>query len=123
MTELQQKQLAFLEETVAFYNLDNRCVTGGGNCRYHLPGKEGCAIGRKIVDKNLCRLLDDWDGDTGVSEIEIFEQLPEELQLLGKRFLEEIQELHDDEDNWTLEGISDTGLESVKEIKHLFGLL
>lgn len=121
MTELQQKQLAFLEETVAFYNLNNRCVSLSGMCRYHIDGKDGCAIGRKIKDKDICHNLDSFEGDTGVDEVEIFEQLPPELKELGQNFLYRIQVLHDTKDNWRSDGISDSGLERVKSIKRSFG--
>jgi hypothetical protein len=123
MTELQQKQLAFLEETVAFYNLGNRCVQGDGvTCRYHIDGKDGCAIGRRIADKELCKHLDKFE-NTGVLERRVYDLLPESLKELGQSFLSKVQQLHDTSFYWTKTGISATGEERVIEIKEMYGLL
>lgn len=123
MTELQQKQLAFLEETVAFYNLGNRCVTEGGSCRYYIEGKDGCAIGRRIADKALCERLDNNPNGCGVINDFIFEELPRDLRELGRKFLQEVQTLHDEKHCWTETGISEGGLAYVQDIKERFGLL
>jgi hypothetical protein len=127
MTELKQKQLAFLEETVNFYNSDNRTfeVDEEGNefkCVYYMEGKPGCAIGRKIEDKELCKKLDSERAGTGVSNDHIFNQLPIQLKELGKDFLHKVQQLHDSGINWDEKGISEFGKLKVKDIKEYFRL-
>lgn len=122
---LKEKQLAFLQETTAFYNSTNRCVNeNSGGCYYYLPDKPGCAIGRHISDKELCKKLDSGMSDkgTGVSVDEIFNQLPDDLKELGKGFLYAIQSLHDDSLNWNETGLTDTGREAVDRIRKDFNL-
>lgn len=125
LTDLQKKQLAFLEETASFYTLKNRCVTENGLfCKYFLEGKPGCAIGRHIEDKELCQKFDKQVfGDSFyVSEIHIFSRLPTHLQELGEHFLLEVQKLHDISRNWTNEGPSEEGKEAIALIKEQFNL-
>lgn len=108
---LKEEKLALLEETVNHFNLRNRSTRAAGRCIY---GGVGCAIGRKIQDKNLCNELDNAPM-TGVSAI--FDRLPEDLQKFGKPFLAQLQDLHDDIDFWTRSGISYKGLKRVALMK------
>ncbi len=57
MTELQTKQLALLEDTVKFFNSKNRAYDAlTEKCYYSHPiDGRGCAIGRLIEDKELCK--------------------------------------------------------------------
>ena len=125
MTELQQKQLALLEDTVKFFNSENRCINQYGGCNYYLEGKEGCAIGRKIEDKELCKELDKGLGpdlESAVDKISVFNRLPDNLKELGQKFLYRLQRLHDDGENWIRSGISSKGEIIVKDIKETFNL-
>lgn len=63
MTELQTKQLALLEETVAAYTLETRATQGYG-CAYLTDTGRKCAIGRLVPDE-VCRKLDAIDAYTG----------------------------------------------------------
>jgi hypothetical protein len=106
---LKEKQLAFLEDTVQHYNANNRS-SNSNECSY-APAHEytlGCAIGRHIEDKELCRNLD-LKPESGVSYIPIFNELPQELRDLGIGFLTQLQTLHDREENWDEEGLTDLG--------------
>ena len=119
-TKLQQKQLAFLEETVKFYNTNNRCVEGS-KCFYYLDGKDGCAIGRHIKNKTLCRSFDKYSLTSVITD-SIFYSLPKKLQYLTQMFLDAIQKLHDNKQNWNKGGLSERGKGEVKIIKTEFSL-
>lgn len=117
MTELQIKQKLFLNETVAHFNLTNRSYDEKSYlCLY---AGIGCAIGRKIDDKQLCAEFDslcDNQIDSSVNNNTVFFKLPKELQELGQDFLYTIQKLHDDAGNWSINGISEYGLMNYNSI-------
>lgn len=121
---IQQKRLEFLEEMVEYYseNTNRRCVSESGNCYYNPVAakkqniSEGCAIGRKIPRE----LQEELDKLGGVSNNEVFEKLPVELQKLSQNFLTKIQNLHDYSINWNKLGISERGVEEVNDIKAVF---
>ncbi len=75
---------------------------------YYNNEKPGCAIGRHIDDKDLCK-----DLDAGlvksISFTSNFNRLPQKLQDLTKNFLVCVQILHDTEGNWNSQGISEAG--------------
>lgn len=121
MTTLQQRQLAFLEDTAKHFNSTNLCTTGS-TCKYYWEGFDGCAIGRHIKDKDLCRQLDLARGGSGVSNFEVFILLPEELKELGQGFLSKVQSLHDCRENWDGNGLTQSGREAADEIKREFSL-
>jgi len=128
MNELQQKQLAFLEETVNHYNSNNRCSEDeyGVSCRYSpitlgLEGKsEGCAIGRKLTPE-LARTIDLKYGSGGVKTV--VSDLPQELIELEIGFLQDIQGLHDAASNWIETGLSQRGQIEVNKIKESYGFI
>lgn len=130
MDSLSKKRLALLEETVAFFKLDNLCMTSKderGTCKYYIKGKAGCAIGRKIKSIKLKKELDanvnSFGGSvTGVGNDVVFNKLPKDLQELGQQFLKSIQKLHDTLPNWDENGISAEGLKDVEKIKTEFNL-
>jgi len=121
MKSIKQIRLAFLAETIAHYNLYNRAWNEGGvgnGCTYSPieDVSEGCAIGRHIKDKGLCKLLDTSEYG-GVSNTKTFDALPSNLKKLGQPFLNRIQGLHDDEKNWDAKGLTPLGLLRVENIK------
>jgi hypothetical protein len=125
--ELKAKRLEFLNETISFYTSENRCIDDNGNCKYYFEGKPGCAIGRHIEDKELCKNLDSnlpdtFFGGASVSYDYIFNELPAHLKILGKEFLHMVQQLHDNADNWDINGITIHGDKSINEIKRKFNL-
>lgn len=119
---LIEKQRAFLDETIAFYNSTNRGTSEGGGCKYYVEGKEGCAIGRKIADKELCKKLDKSKNGSGIGLEWVFCQLPTDLQELGQDFLKAVQLLHDDSNNWNETGLSGVGTHKANLIRKDFGL-
>ncbi len=125
MTELQTKQLALLEDIIKFFNSENRCTDNQDCCKYYFEGKEGCAIGRLIPDKELCKKLDLGIGEyntSGVSNIEVFKLLPKELQYYEQEFLYRLQRLHDIKENWNSSGLTEKGQFITEDIKETFGL-
>lgn len=112
---LRQKRRNLLNETKNHFNLGNRSQSGG-KCKY---AGVGCAIGRKIKNKRLCAILDG-KSDSGIATV--FSKIPKSLRELGIDFLGMVQELHDDEKNWTATGLSEIGKENVNEIRAQFKL-
>lgn len=127
MNSLQKKQLAFLEETVAHYNSTNRCAKNV-SCKYspksvNLEGiSEGCAIGRKLDPEIALKIDQEYPTGVAVSNPKVYKQLPEDLQKLGRKFLVEIQTLHDKSRLWNVKGITDEGIRRVNAIKASYGL-
>lgn len=58
----------------------------------------------------------------GVEKDEVFKMLPENVKEYTQEFLMEIQDLHDNEENWDLKGISSYGKQTVEKIKKQFNL-
>lgn len=103
-------------------NVERRNVSENGVCRYapiH-EKSEGCAIGRHLELKVATELDNIAEGITGVSNVEVFSQLPDWMQDLGQGFLESIQNLHDSRENWTWEGLSQTGLYELGRIRERY---
>lgn len=111
--EIKSKRLEILEDTVKYYSEDvtRRAVTDKGNCRYKTIDGKRCAIGR-LSKKDL----KEGYSVTNSNNI-VFNELEEELQLLGGLFLESLQNLHDSRMNWDKNGITNEGLEYVEMIK------
>lgn len=122
---LQQKQLEFLNDTIKYYSVNpqqRRCISGNA-CKYSpaslsITTSEGCAIGRKLPKELAIKL--DKEYSSGVSLI--FNILPKDMQELGKMFLVSVQNLHDDSDYWTKNGLSKLGLDHVEKIKRIYKL-
>jgi len=135
MEDIKQKKLQLLEETVATYNLNNRCADESGKCHYSpkslgLEGiSPGCAIGRLLAPE-LQEQFDNTQPQSGadlVSSLPIgfnslFKRLPEDLQTLGKQFLSDLQNLHDWKGYWDENGITEEGLGKVQQIKRVHEL-
>jgi hypothetical protein len=106
---ITERRIKLINETAAFFNITNRCVDYTGHCQYFALDKPGCAIGRLIEDKELCKRLDDMLSDTGVNMDAIFSKFPIELQELGQQFLYDLQYMHDLSEHWTEIGLSKAG--------------
>jgi len=131
METLKEKQLRILNETALAYNSNTRSVVEGNkNCVYFKEGHQGCAVGRLIADKELCKQLDicvDSNGNaknTSVNDPRIFRELPSEVQELTIEFLSALQMLHDDIGHlfWDEDGLSINGRNRFNEIKLNFDL-
>jgi hypothetical protein len=91
----------------------NRAITSGGTCIY--SGEIGCGVGRLIEDKDLCAKLDSFGGLPSV-----FEQLPENVRELGQEFLMDLQKLHDYDQHWTGNGLSNAGENFMNELEAIW---
>lgn len=83
--------------------------------------KKGCAIGM-FLDKELAVSL---DGDYNMSSSgvqDVWNDLPEQLKLLGESFLTDIQDLHDTNSCWEDTSLSTRGKDYIKGIIYKFRL-
>lgn len=114
--KLIKRRQELLNDTINHYNSNNRSSSISGQCYYYPVSdkSEGCAIGRLIKDKELCK-------DFGCRNLsDVFEQIPNELQELGKEFLMELQNLHDLKENWNENGLSENGKEQAEFIREIY---
>lgn len=122
MNELQQKQLALLNETLAHYNSTNRSVGAvQQECKYYSNDTTGCAIGRLIEDKELCKKLDNLV-HSSVNDSEVWKLLPESVKQYEQSFLDSLQSLHDTDVFWNEFGVTSKGESMVNAMKEKFGL-
>lgn len=122
----------FFEDTLMYYMEDNdrRNRSGVSGCKYSPittgnKKSEGCAIGRYLDPKNAL-LIDKAEPDNiGIKNLlEKYPQyIPEWMKSFAQDFLTEIQELHDESFNWSIEdGLTWMGLQEVKKIIRKFNL-
>lgn len=122
MEKTTEQKIELVWDTVNYYSenpSERRCKSYDG-CVYSptnadKPNSEGCAVGRLLTDELKIK-LDNVGiiGTTGVGEI--FHELPDDIRAYSQYLLESLQSLHDRDDNWTPDGISDEGEEYVKKI-------
>jgi hypothetical protein len=117
MTEIQQKQLAFLQDMCGHFTSENRGLMADKiQCSY----VAGCAIGRKIESLEIKNKLDNWNGVEGnsvsIDDEAAFHLLPPHLYELGSSFLKCCQVLHDNKQYWDSNGLSDQGQKYAKAI-------
>lgn len=110
-----------LNNTVAFYNLDNRAVDECGGCQYYTEDGNRCAIGRELSVEDAMELENKYGG-SAVTSNQVYSALPQRLKDMGSIFLNSIQSLHDDEGYWSLDGISEDGVAKVQRICSKFDL-
>ena len=115
----KQEMLDYLEEVATAYNKTNLSIKddifGAFQCFYYnptSPGK-GCAIGRRIKDKELCKKFD----TTQQNVKSIMALLPLNLKKFHIDFLSALQRLHDNPLNWSKKGMSRKGSGFYKRIK------
>ncbi len=126
---IQDRQKAFLEDTIKYFNSLNRCEKERENSKSALciysaidEVKTGCAIGRWL-EPDLAKSLDDSEGySTAVDDYLIFNSLPEWMRNLDQKFLFEVQRLHDSSNFWNNSGISSDGETQANLIREKFGL-
>lgn len=122
ITDITQRRLNFLNDTVAYYTSHDRSVKkdyyNQRVCMY-APANDntaGCAIGRHLP----LELAQSLDSKTSTHVIEVFEYLPNWMQEMGKEFLSEIQKLHDHDSNWTEKRLTDLGIRNMNLIRTSF---
>jgi len=112
--------LQTLDETAGAYTSKTRAIARDGSCWYFQAGK-CCAVGRCLedpkrfssVDANVSYL----DAEYGLDSI-----LKPEYRGFPLTFWTVLQRLHDNEDNWDENGLSEHGKQSAKRIKEKFKL-
>lgn len=126
--DIKERQRWFLDETVKFYNLNNR-ATEKDSCVYSATEcSPGCAIGRflprkhKALTKKYNNFGYEDQGSSGVNDVLNRFGLPSYMQAMGRDFLSCCQRLHDHKYSWTENGISKVGQIEVADIKNQFGL-
>jgi hypothetical protein len=119
--QIQEKRLEILEWEKANRNSKNRAVViMEHNCpRCIYSGEIGCAVGRLITDKSLCERMDLCE-ESRVSSFSIMALLPPEIEELGTDFLSQVQDLHDESQNWNEGGLSEVGLEKWNSVKEMY---
>lgn len=126
--EIKAKRLEILEDTVKYYSEDTsrralEIIQGHGSlpkCKYiTTDNKKRCAVGRLISDDKIEQLK--YINNTVESIfIDNPEILSKDIKLVGKYFMQDLQYLHDLEDNWDICGITKKGKLSVEQIKEKF---
>lgn len=112
MNTIQERRLEVLEWEKNNRNINNRSTNESSLCSY--AGPIGCAIGRLVVDKDLCRMMDQMDDSAACA---IFHMLPGDVQELGIGFLGAVQEFHDRVVNWDEKGPTPRGIGHYNHIK------
>ena len=127
METIKERRTAVLQDTIQYYTQDptGRRCKDREVCRYSPKTidkeatSEGCAVGR-LLPTELQELLDrDFEG-TGVSNDHLFYALPQDIQDLGQTFLVRLQMLHDSDDYWDTDGLSEYGRVYVQHIEKNF---
>lgn len=123
MRTIEERRLGFLEDTVRYYseNVSRRALDKNGQCKYKTEDGRKCAIGRYIINDEMCEALDCSTANTVHSIFKYNSNfLPKNIIDLGSMFLSEIQKLHDVNFHWNLKGLTKSGKEKVKEIEKEF---
>lgn len=120
---IENAQTAFLRDTIKHFNLNNRSTgskAGIEGCLYSPTETScGCAIGRHVLNKDLCKT---WDQSRLPFGILFSDGEFGQLAALGRKFLMQCQALHDLEANWTEQGLSARGWETANLICDGHGL-
>lgn len=112
---IEQKRLDFLNETVSYYSEDisRRSISNSFSCEYLTDDGKMCAIGRHIPKNKYNKSIE----NLTVNSDEVFSLLPKRIKNLGQFFLCHIQTLHDSDECWDENGITETGYEKINNIK------
>lgn len=119
LTVSQFYALQYLEEVAKHYNSGNRSANRSNLCLYvpkDFKKSEGCAIGRKLTEKEKKLIVGSELNETDVEGlIEKIGRL-EFFRLISTRYLIYIQSLHDDRNFWDEKGLSRDGRINFKRI-------
>lgn len=110
LNETDKKAFNFITDTLLHFNSTNR---GFDNEKTECSYVSGCAIGRHIEDKELCKELDLLGSINSEENLDgVVPLLPEKLQEIPHNVLYNMQNLHDNADLW-----DETGFKgSIKNI-------
>lgn len=127
MKTIKEKRTAVLQDTIQYYTQDpiGRRCKNSEECCYSPKTvdkeatSEGCAVGR-LLPTELQEFLDEeYTGHT-ISYNPLFEILPQEIQDLGQLFLGRLQYLHDSDEYWDSQGLTEEGKEYLRQIEENF---
>jgi hypothetical protein len=126
METIKQFQLELLNDTINHFNSNNRAVIvmfSEIKCVYSSTNNSvGCGIGKHLTED----LAAEMDNKHPSSIFDLFDEyyteFPDIIKYSGKQFCHQIQLLHDNEENWDKNGLSEEGKERVEEIKLMFEL-
>lgn len=115
--ELKQARLDFLNETVQYYSEDvKRRAVENVSCRYKTRDGKKCALGRWIPDN----LYNENIEGCGVEDLISRDLLPDNIKILGAKFLMHVQRLHDFSGSWDKTRLTENGIDYVEEIKRQY---
>lgn len=91
-------EIDLITDTLEFYgeDTDRRAVAPDGACQYLTIDGRHCGIGR-LVSPEVAGTL---PNNTLVQYDDVFLKLPDELQIMGRKFLRSVQAIHDEPFNW-----------------------
>lgn len=126
ISELKQKRKEFLDDTWQYYaeDISRRAVEGiignvaKSSCKYKTSDGRKCSIGRHIPDDVYDPII---EGNSIIGGM-VTKRIPSNILELGIEFLQEIQQLHDCDDNWYKLGLSSLGEENVGRIMDIYCL-
>ena len=121
LIDIQKRRKAVLDDTIAYFNTNTRSIDETLKCCYRPTElSEGCAVGRLIKDKELCKQLDANLEGVGTGVVRVFNKLPIEVQELGESFLCDLQSLHDLGGYWDENGLRESGVERANRIREQY---
>lgn len=114
---IEQKRLEFLEDTIAYYSEDvNRRAVNNMRCSYKTEDGKKCAIGRYISEKKYNSIIE----GHGVGSSVVYKLLPKKILDLDIDFLDDIQDLHDQNYHWDKNGLTEKGIDFKNKIIEKF---
>ncbi len=125
MNRLTARRVLALNKVIEYYGKNpSKRGTDGSICKYYdeVSGNR-CAVGRMLTVKKAQDLQNYYPG--GVAGSSTFSQLPSNVRSLGQDFLKDIQNLHDEEGNWSTKDntwLTNEGLETVADIISKYSL-
>ena len=124
-------KLQIIEETVEFYSQDvSRRSKGEYGCMYNGENNTHCAFARCMINPSqalegktasYCLSGNSYNNIGIMNQVGVTDHLlKEEYQGHEMLFWNKIQSLHDDDDNWNPNGLTDSGIENVKILKEKY---
>lgn len=120
---IKERMTAWIDHVAGFYNTGNRSlhVYSSDACVYAASERSpGCAIGK---EDPIFAQFDDADNSSSIKSVFQYEQVtgktivPDWMRDFGATFLQAIQDLHDNADNWNENGLTAFGRERVDYVK------
>lgn len=117
-------KIEIIEETVAYYceDVNRRALNEHGGCAYLTDDGRMCAVGRceidppKINEGGFAKIGSDQNGNSLAGNRSKIKFKPE-YEGHEIEFWEDLQFLHDEDDHWSDDGISEKGMDYAEELK------